>query len=337
MTALIRWTIFIFIGYPLHIVTMLVYPLIHLFWRIYIFKHQPKKLSAEHENMPLLPKHMAIRNNCFHDNTDDHSALTHWGLFLTDVRIGMNGLMRLIDMQGNFLRRWTNGKEEGFHTSGDAVINWCFAAALYEEKYKGLASVSGVFDLIAEQYLKNLGTIANMGKAKGWVSVRCNNFGVNFCPDSQALFLGQPCAGPQFYTTSAVLALAAKEHFKWEIVFWLHWIFMGGWLWAFSPVLYTKDKGGWYLRDIVMKSLFVHKLVFGNSWWIRIPMEFITDKIATTENALFYAMTGRKASTEMPQVMNPTFSQSSTGISREDGRLTNVWIRPGIEFIESLK
>lgn len=99
-------------------------------------------------------------------------------------------------------------------------------------------------------------------------------------------------------------------------------------MWAFSPVIYSKSNKLWYVRDITMKSLYVHLSVFGPRWWIVKPMEFITYRIAEYKNDLFLAMMGEDV-TDLPEVMNPFFSQTSDGISRDDER-ANVWIRNAI-------
>jgi hypothetical protein len=317
------------IGYPLQIVTMVLYPLIYLYWKIFVYEKVTELKDSPHEEITELPRHSAIRDLSFHDNQDDHSALTHWGLYLHNVDAAESGLRKLIDENGAFMRRYRNGVREGFHVSGDAVISWCFAWALANKRFK---IPKDTLLKAADHYLKNLGTISNMPEAQGWVSARCNNFGVNYCPDGY-LNLGQPAAGPQFYTSSCVFALASQYSFKFKIVFWLHWIFMGGWLWAFAPVLYTKKWKAWYVRDTSMKALYIHLMVFGRKWWIIRPMKFIAFDIAEHQNALFFAMMGWFTKAQLPAVMNPFFSQEPDAASREDGEKTNVWINGGLAYI----
>jgi len=352
-----RWILFIFPGYPLHVLTMLLYPLAWVWWRLTQFEPAPK-LVAKHERVPFEPWHAAIRDGGFHANGDDHNALTHWGLYLADPEAAKIGLMKLIGIQGEFLRRWRGQVGEAFYVSGDCVVAWVFAAAMYlrtNSQSTGGTIVKQELFRAAGHYLRNLGSKSTTrGEdedepiAQGWVSARCNNFGVNYCPDG-AGGIGQPCAGPQFYTTSCLFALASQHSKFYRGVFWVHWVLMGGWLWAFAPVLYTKKTKLGYVRDITMRSLFVHLLVFGPRWWITRPMHFIAFDIAEAENDLFYAMMGWASANMMverkqlpatvagvqpvgyglPDVMEPFFSQEIDATSRASDK-ANIWIKPGI-------
>jgi hypothetical protein len=201
--------------------------------------------------------------------------------------------------------------------SGDVVISWAFANLFIIETKENNALIRKV----AMNYLKNLGTRSYDEINQGDVSNRCNNFGVNYCPDSDTLKLGQPAAGPQFYTNSALFALASKESSFFKAVFWVHWIVMGGWYWAFSPLLYTKNKPLNYVKDMTMKALFVHQQVFGDRWWIKKPMETIAYELSTHRNDLFYAMRGKDPG-PMPEVMDSFFSQMGDATSRRSDRMS---------------
>jgi hypothetical protein len=110
--------------------------------------------------------------------------------------------------------------------------------------------------------------------------------------------------------------LASRDSIKWKVVFWLHWILLGGWYWAFSPVIWNKDKQLFYVRDMTMKALYVHKFVFGNRWWIRKPMEFIAFKTSNVRNDMWYAMMGIAPVYELPNSMDAFFSQREHCTSR---------------------
>jgi len=62
-----------------------------------------------------------------------------------------------------------------------------------------------------------------------------------------------------------------------------------------------------------MKALFVHREIFGNRWWIRMPMEKINETVPV-RNGLFEAMLGNGPST-MPDVMHAFFSQEKDASS----------------------
>jgi hypothetical protein len=62
-----------------------------------------------------------------------------------------------------------------------------------------------------------------------------------------------------------------------------------------------------------MKALWVHKDVFGNRWWIKVPMEKIRESVPA-RNDLFEAMVGNEPS-ELPSVVHAFFSQEKTAES----------------------
>lgn len=307
-----RWLIFIFIGYPLQLIFMMIYPLAHMYWLFFVKKDTPQRL-AEHERIDGSHGKAKRMNGRLLDNLDDHGAFTMYGA------IDYEGLALLLDEHGNFLRRKNDKGEDNLRmVSGDVVVSWCFAAVHpYSVNSKYYKHMKWPIQKAAKNYLKYLGTRSYDSRNNGWVSNRCNNFGVNYCPDSDALKIGQPMAGPQFYTNSCLLALASQYHWKYKLAFWLHWIFMGGWYWAFSPVIYTESKPVHYARDIAMKALYVHKFVFGKRWWIDYPMKMITNKMSKNSNDLWDALTyGYLRDDKLPESMNAFFSQKEDATSR---------------------
>ena len=133
--------------------------------------------------------------------------------------------------------------------------------------------------------------------------------------------LSQPAAGPQYFTTAAVLASAYNKGFKYKALFWAHWVLMGGWYWAFSPMIYPNAESLWYVRDISMKSLYVQLQVFGPKWWITKPMEIINNKLTTHNNDLFNAMMGRHVG-PLPAAMDAFFSQREDASSEITDRMS---------------
>jgi hypothetical protein len=230
------------------------------------------------------------------------------------------GLHNLITTEGDFVRR-TNDEYsmipfQQHVVSGDCIVSWCLA---YTDESLETKPIDALLSA-TKRYMKYLGTRSNGPETGTWVSDRCNNFGVNYCPDSTYKF-GQPAAGPQFYTTSCLLALASQHSRFYKLVFWLHWLLMGGWLWAFSPVIFPPSKPLFYVRDMTLKALFVHKYVFGNRWWIRLPMNFIVSRINENENAMWNALVGKtKGINELPAVLDPFFSQRDDSTSRMTDR-----------------
>lgn len=312
--ALIRWLLFLLVGMPLQIVVYMVYPIVYLYWRIFIFKSPTgDKTLAQHDqlgdNWPTRAQGELL------DNPDDHGAFSMYGF------IKAPGLAKLVDQEGNFIRRWQeDGKHNQWAVSGDVVISWLFAYT-HSKVYQ---KPTGTLLKAAKNYLKYLGTRSYDENGQGHVSNRCNNFGVNYCPDSDTIKLGQPMAAPQFYTNSAIFALASQQSFFFKIVFWVHWLLLGGWYWAWMPVVYSKDKPLYYVRDMTMKALYVHKYVFGNRWWIRKPMEHIAYELSNVRNDLWYAMLGQPPVNPAPAAMDSFFSQKEDCASRMSDRVNPV-------------
>lgn len=309
---LIRWLLFLSIGIVGQVLTYLIYPIMYVFWLLLVFKPTFLKEKPEH-NFAVDPKagSETIFNGALLNNKDDHGAFTMYGY------IQKEGL-ELLQVDGNLIRKlYPDGSMNRKHVSGDVVVAWFFANELADRK-----ASDEVLLKVVDTYISNLGTLSFDEVAQGYVSARCSNFGINEAKDSQFLKISQPAAGPQFYTNSAVLASAYNKGFKYKVAFWTHWVLMGGWYWAAAPILYTDNKPLWYARDITMKSLYIHLQVFGPRWWIKRPMEFITDGISTHENDLFYAMMGREIN-PLPDSMDAFFSQRGDSTSEfEEGDMS---------------
>jgi hypothetical protein len=305
-----RWLMFLFIGLPIQLIVYALYPLIYGYWRFKVYKKVDQKLNPTHDQVPEGTGTSSLFNNSLLDNSDDHGALSMYGF------INKNGL-ELLQQDGNFIRkRNADNSINRQAVSGDVVVAWCFANALANVKVND----STLKDL-TDNYIKNLGTLSYDSVANGYVSARCSNFGVNLAKDSGFVGLSQPTAGPQFYTNCALFASAYHLGFKYKFIFWAHWLLMGGWYWAFAPVLYPDYDSLWYVRDITMKALYVNLQVFGPRWWITKPMLFITDKTCTHNNDLFNAMLGRDIN-DLPAAMDCFFSQRGDASSKISDRMS---------------
>jgi hypothetical protein len=303
--ALIRWILFLSVGFPFQFIVYAIYPLLWVYWRIFIFK-KTEKLKPVHWEPDFETGRATKLNGLLLDNDDDHGALTQYGF------IQPEGLELLVDKEGNFVRGIDYSQNLNMnYVSGDCVVAWCFAYSLIPDDKRDYKLI----EKVAWNYLKYLGSRSWDELSKGDVSNRCNNFGINYCPDSDLLKLGQPMAGPQFYTSSALFALAAKKSLFFKFVFWIHWVLLGGWYWAWWPVINPKDQY-WYVFDITMKALWVHRDVFGNRWWIKVPMEKIRE-VVPARNDLFEAMVGNEPS-EMPNIVHAFFSQEKTAESSKE-------------------
>lgn len=301
-----RWTLFILVGFPFQLVVFLVYLFIWTYWRLFHYENYKDKLEPVHKQSftdeeYFLATDLDDDTDCLR-NDDDHGAFTQYG-------VGPGALRSLVAPEGDLFRTPAGSLN---HVSGDVVVAWAFAySLLFPDQRKALAPLA---QKVAWNYLKHLGT-RSIGKDGAFVSTRCNNFGINYSPDSEAFGVGQPAAGPQFYTSSAIFAVASEHSKAMKFVFWAHWLLMGGWFWAFAPVLTPRGKLS-YVKDITMKALWAHYEVFGKRWWIRSPMEAIVET-TPVKNALFEAMIGRELM-PMPSVVHAFFSQEDRASSNQE-------------------
>lgn len=303
---MLRWLLFYLVGLPIQGLIYLIYPLVYVLWLALVFRPTNNKIAPQHEAIsdPNVGR-ATVHNGMLLDNADDHGAFSMYGF------VQKEGL-ELLQKDGSLIRKLNpDGSMNREYVSGDVTVAWFFANELADRKASDQV-VKNVVDI----YVKNLGTLSYDATAQGYVSARCSNFGVNQALDSDFMKLSQPATGPQYYTTAAVLASAYNLGFKYKAMFWAHWLVMGGWYWAWAPVIYPDQNTWLYARDITMKSLYVQLQVFGPRWWIKKPMEFINDKISTHKNDLFDAMMGREIG-PLPIAMNPFFSQRSDASSDE--------------------
>lgn len=308
---LIRWLMFLLVGLPIQGLVYLLYPIVYLGWVLFAYKPVFNKEIPTHEfNLPVGTGTATKLGGILLDNPDDHGALSMYGF------IQKEGLEAL-QVDGSLVRAVNkNGTHNRWAVSGDVVVSWFFANELANRK-----ASDAIVRSVADTYIKNLGTLSYDQVADGYVSARCSNFGVNIASDSEFLKLSQPAAGPQYYTNAAVLAGAYNQGFKYKVLFWAHWVVMGGWYWAWAPMIYAKESDWYYVRDITMKALYVQLQTFGPRWWITEPMKFINDKITSHENDLFNAMMKRKPG-PLPSAMNSFFSQYSDASSTLNDRMS---------------
>lgn len=307
---MLQWLIFLFIGLPVQAVVYILYPLVYFLWLMLVSTPISMKQPSSHEAVsdPTIGK-ATIYNGALLDNADDHGAFSMYGF------IQKEGL-ELLQTNGSLIRKLNpDGTMNRWAVSGDVTVAWFFANELADRK-----ASNEVIKNVADTYVKNLGTLSADEEGE-YVSARCSNFGINYAKDSDFLHLSQPAAGPQYYTTAAVLAGAYHLGFKYKALFWAHWLVMGGWFWAWAPIIAPNNDTWVYARDITMKSLYVQLQVFGPRWWIKRPMEFINDGLTTHENDLFNAMMGREIG-QLPSAMNSFFSQYSDASSYLNDRMS---------------
>ncbi len=327
MKAITRWLLFLCVGLPVQAAVYVLYPLAWLYWRLFVYQEPKDKRVAMHQWLTEGTERRAP-DNMYLNTIDDHGSFCMYGALDKDA------LQNLIMPDGSVVRRvnedWSLNR---WSVSGDVVISWCLSFTYPGLKDKPVDALLA----FANSYLKHLGTLSYDDINKGDVSARCNNFGVNYCPDSDAWKIGQPAAGPQFYTSSALFALASKYSWKFKFVFWIHWILMGGWYWWAVPTLWTKDRPLHYVRDMCMRALYVHKYVFGDWFWIRKPMEFITYETTENRNDLWYAMMGMQPVHPLPPALDGFFSQQADATSRLSDRMNGFYGEAIVELAKQAR
>lgn len=308
---LLRWLLFSTIGLLFQGVIYILYPIVYIIWSLVIYKPIFSKEMPEHQFiLPPSTGTATIFNGALLSNADNHGALSQYGF------IQKEGL-ELLQKDGSFIRKLNaDGSMARDVVSGDVVVAWYFANELADRK-----ASDEIIKSVTDTYINNLGTLSYDEFGQGYVSVRCANFGVNTALDSDFLKLSQPATGPQYYTTAAALAGAYHLGFKYKALFWGHWLLMGGWYWAWAPMIYPDQESWWYVRDITMKALYVQLQVFGPRWWITMPMEFINDKITSHQNDLFNAMMNRDIG-PLPKAMDAFFSQRADASSNMSDRMS---------------
>lgn len=327
--SLRRWFWFLLVGLPFQFLVYFIYPIIYLYWRVAVYKRVDNKPTPSSElKFPLEWSHSDIRYGCMHKNEDDHNMMTHFGLF------SEKALLLLSTPNGELYRQYKENRINARDISGDCIVFWCFAATLIENPSDELKKR---ILAVADSYFKYLGCLSLQGESMNAVSARCNNFGINYCPDAYKT-IGQPAAGPQYYTSAAIFALASKYSLKYKIIFWTHWLLLGGWFWQWAPVLYSKDNKLGYVRDVTMRSLFVIEQVFGKRWWTRNPIHFIHHTIAEWNNPLFAAISG-DSEISCPLVVSPWWIQKADYIPPEQVRdgLENSFLLDGIYKVNELQ
>jgi hypothetical protein len=227
-----------------------------------------------------------LRDGCYLNDTDDHTALVHGYYYSFDKVAAEEGLQGLVAPDGGLYRRSPDGAR--YRVSGDCLSSWCWS---YTES--GIDRPDLV-QKVAKHYLKHAMGLTSSQEPQGKVSTRCSNGGLNYAPDG-AGGLAQPAFGPQFYTSAAILALACKTSKwyarpLWEAAYLFNFILFGGWMWAVEPFLHTKKDHIYYAQHITMINLYTIIKARGNMPWYKRPMKRIFDLTFPRVNPVFYVL-----------------------------------------------
>lgn len=300
-----RWLIFILLGYPLQLLVYLLYPLACIWFLLSQYKPKSLKWPTIPEIKPAARHYETRDGGVFLKNTDDHGAFTHifYWLHEAGARYFEQG-MHLLLGQGEMCCRFLNDRRHYHKVSGDVAVFNMHAVMILQEYYGISDHLKKLTVENAKNYLKNLGFKSDKD-GKRFVSARCNNFGLNFCPDGWGQ-LGQPAFGPQFYTSSAVFAAAARfGGLRWKLIYWAHWFLMGGWYWWAFPVLYTKKDKLAYVRDVTIRAAHTVKLSGMGTWFEGRVEHYIGETVAEVRNPMHWALRGKAQYGPLPEVINP--------------------------------
>lgn len=311
LNPFIRWLLFVSVGLPMHWVFMLLYVPVYFICRtFFLYKKAEQKADYSHVSaaIPIMDtdKNILI-------NSDDHNMLTQWTVAKSD------SFRHFVYNKGDgltFMRVPNPISKKAFdEVSGDCIVSFAFAMANAEKDV--LVKNRQIILELAKTYLKNLGCLSYDEKNNGTVSSRCNNFGINWCPDGWGQ-LGQPAFGPQYFTSSSLFAIAAKVSLTWRMVYHLHRILMGGFIFEWMPLVVPKNSL-FYVRDITAKAIFVHEYVFGLKAWMIKAYDEISRSVEF-KNPVLCALARRYDYdySTIPNYVNRFFGQSKTGTSEYD-------------------
>ena len=265
--AVRRWVTFFLLGIWVQGVVYILYPFLVLFFKFFIkgYGQETPIVPDVYTDIDALPSDN-LRDQFFLADGDDHNALVHGFLYgLPEGKsLAEPALERLMRMDGTPKRRYP--VESMVPISGDCLSSWVWAYISADVKRPDLV------DKMAREYI----TYAMGFKHyNGRVTNRCSNGGMNQVFDGYK-GIGQPCFGPQYYTSAGLLALAAKEcGGMWKIAYALHWLVLGGWLWWLAPVLHSKKDSLYYAQDVTMRNLWSIQKCMGSNLMLKYAMKDI--------------------------------------------------------------
>lgn len=286
-----RWVTFFLVGLPLQLLVYILYPFVALYFKFYIRGKVGKRLSRVNIKRSLdsiieLGKQDPIRDECFLDDKDSHSAMVHTGIWaLRGKEMSTLALTRLVRPNGQLRRIYPT--ENNVPVSGDCLTTWVYSYSLLGGPKESLRA-------LAKHYMLNCFGLVHF--VDGLVSARSSNGGFNWTNDGVRtldlkLFkinfkygMNYPAFGPQYYTSAALFALAKKElGGVWHAVYWGHWLVMGGWLWWAAPIIYSKTNLAFYLHYVTALNLNTLQRE-SSSWMHRSAMRRVVIKSAPSEN-----------------------------------------------------
>lgn len=251
-----RWLLFFFVGLPIQAILYVLYPFLAAYFWFFVRGRHGYKITPPSPRWPLyllaqLGRQDPIRDNFYLANDDAHGPLTHMYLWILRpdlARKGMENLVYLdgIDVSDGCVKR-RYPVDDPQPISGDALSAWVSSAQRF--------SISNdILRKVAKHYLRNCMGLGAY-PLKWQVSNRSSNSGINTVADGWK-GINQPAIGPQYFTSAALLMLAAKRlGGLWWTVYWAHWLLMGGWLWTLLPFIHLPNNSFYYSQQITLLNL----------------------------------------------------------------------------------
>lgn len=249
--SIIRWALFLTVGLPVQAITYLIYPIVVILFRKKWKNKHGVSFSIPTEGLRSLQEIvdngsiLKMRNEVYADSPDEHTALVHYGTWsYTKPFVAHEGLRRLVRSDGS-LERIFPVNPNANPISRDCLVSWLYSYAMFGGPKDELKK-------IGKHYLKYCFGLTH---TNGLVSARNSCSGVNYVFDGHR-GINQPLFGPGYYGSAALLALMRKEFGGiWHLIYFLHFIVMGGWLWWVEPIIYNDKFLIYYDHHITALSL----------------------------------------------------------------------------------
>jgi hypothetical protein len=248
----IRWLLFFLVGIPCQILAYFIYPFLVAYYWLWV----KTRKKVPHLEIPSM-RHSIVQlmqaaeqetpRDKYYVNTEDaHTAIEHMFLWKLKPELAAPALKDLMYPNGSLKRK--SPTDSNTPVSGDCLSSWVLSYVLYGGNKEDLKK-------LAKHYLKNclgLGSWADNWK----VSNRSDNSGVNYSFDSVFYCINQPALAPQYFTSAALLMLAATELGGfWKLVYRLHFFLMGGWLFNLAPFVTYREDEHYYVQHVTLMNL----------------------------------------------------------------------------------
>lgn len=305
---LARWVIYLTVS---RIMDLLAIVLITIYMPYFWFKVRKKGAWSEvpssypdkvHDLDEIIAKAYKdpLRDTYFLDHNDAHTALIHSSLWLLQPGLAEKGLELLLTPENSLYRRCPND-EAHLSPSGDGLSSWVFAYLVADLKRPDLV------ERLVKHYMKNCFALSWYGR----IDARSSNAGFNVIdggwPTNKPKWpfkwgFSQPNAGPQYFTTAAILALAATEiEGYWPILYKMHYWLGFGWFWELFPIQYFggNERQWYYSHHISQLNLWSLSVLRGGKKW---PLKYIAEWVTPTANPWIAGMANsRKALSKAKQ------------------------------------